>query len=161
VKAPIVDFSEFDVNKSIVTLEEIQQINPHRHELSLLDGIVFENLAEGRCVGYRDVREDDFWVRGHFPGFPLMPGVLICESAAQLCSYFASKTKLLGASIIALGGLDEVRFRGPVKPNSRLVTMLLKERVRPNVMISGRFQCYVDQELVCDGIIKGVAINQQ
>ena len=155
----IVDFSEFDENRIICDRTEIERLNPHRFELSLLDGILFEDMEGGRCVGFRDVRHDEFWVRGHFPNFPLMPGVLICETAAQLCSFFASKSKLLDSKIIALGGLDEVRFRARVKPGNRLITMLQRERARENVMINGRFQCYVNRELACEGLIKGVAIR--
>ncbi len=159
MKNLIVDFSEFDEYKIVCGRAEIERLNPHRFELSLIDGILFEDMEGGRCVGFHDVREDEFWVRGHFPNFPLMPGVLICETAAQLCSYFATKTKLVGSKIIALGGLDEIRFRAPVRPGSRLITMLKRERVRENVMINGRFQCFVNRELACEGLIKGVAIN--
>ncbi len=159
MKEPIVSFADFDEQKVLFDLENVHGINPHRFEMCLLDGILFEDAESGRCVGFKDVRADEFWVRGHFPEVPLMPGVLICESAAQLCSYFAAKTKLLGTPIIALGGLDDVRFRSPVKPGSRMVTMLQREKSRANIMINGRFQCFVNRELVCDGNIKGVAIN--
>lgn len=155
----IVDFAEFDENKILYDLEAIQKINPHRFELSLIDGILFEDFEGGRCVGFRDVKPDEFWVRGHFPNFALMPGVLICETAAQLCAYFATRTKLLDTDIIALGGLDEVRFRAPVRPGDRLITMLQREKIRRNVMINGRFQCFVKDNIVCEGLIKGVAIT--
>ncbi|MEQ1903113.1 MAG: 3-hydroxyacyl-ACP dehydratase FabZ family protein [Pirellulaceae bacterium] len=155
----IVDFSEFDEHKIVCGRTEIERLNPHRFELSLLDGILFEDWESGRFVGFHDVRDDEFWVRGHFPNFPLMPGVLICETAAQLCSYFATKAKVFDSRIIALGGLDEIRFRAPVRPGNRLITMLKRERARENVMISGRFQCYVNRELACDGLIKGVGIR--
>jgi 3-hydroxyacyl-[acyl-carrier-protein] dehydratase len=159
VKNFIVDFSEFDEHQVLCGRTEIERLNPHRFELSLLDGILFEDMESGRCVGFRDVRHDEFWVRGHFPHFPLMPGVLICETAAQLCSYFATKAQLFDSRIIALGGLDEIRFRSPVRPGNRLITMLQRERTRANAMINGRFQCYVNRELACEGLIKGVAIH--
>jgi 3-hydroxyacyl-[acyl-carrier-protein] dehydratase len=159
VKEPIVSFSDFSEERPIADRAAIQELNPHRYEFALLDAILFEDASTGRCVGYFDLAPDAFWVRGHFPEFPLMPGVLICESAAQLSSYFALRTKMLEGAIVALGGLDEIRFRGAVKPGDRLVTMLQRDRVRKNVMFTGRFQCYVKQELVCDGVIRGVAIK--
>lgn len=158
-KEQIVAFSDFDPNVSIATKSDIEQINPHRHELALLDGILFEDKESGRAVGYHDVRDDEFWVRGHFPEKALMPGVVICECAAQLCAYFAKRSKLLEDCIIALGGLDEVKFRGPVVPGDRLITMLEKTKGRRNVLIVGRFQCFVGEELVVEGVIKGVALR--
>ncbi len=161
MKDLIVDFSEFDENRPIFSRQEIEQLIPHRFELSLLDGVLFEDLEGGRCVGYCDVTDDAFWVRGHFPNLPLMPGVLICETAAQLCSFFASRSHLIDFKVIALGGLDEVRFRAPVRPGDRLVTMLRREKVRPNVMIVGNFQCFVRQQLACEGTLRGVVLNQE
>lgn len=160
MKDPIVNFSEFDENRAILSRADIEALNPHRFELSLLDGILFEDLANGRSVGFCDVKPDAFWVRGHFPNLPLMPGVLICETAAQLCSFLAARSKQLESSVIALGGLDEVRFRAPVRPGDRLITMLAREKVRPNVMIVGRFQCFVRQQLACEGVLRGVVLNQ-
>lgn len=160
-KEQIVPFSEFDPNVTIATKQEIEEINPHRHELALLDGILFEDKESGRAVGYHDVRDDEFWVRGHFPERALMPGVVICECAAQLCAYFARRSGLLEDCLIALGGLDEIKFRGPVVPGKRLITMLEKTKGRRNVLIVGRFQCFVDEELVVEGIIKGVALRQE
>lgn len=160
-KDQIVAFSEFDLNKPIATKEDIALINPHRHELALLDGILYEDEASGRAVGYHDVRDDEFWVRGHFPEKALMPGVITCECAAQLCAYFARRSKLLEDCLIALGGLDEIKFRGPVVPGDRLITMLEKIKGRRNILIVGRFQCFVEEELVVEGIIKGVALRNE
>jgi 3-hydroxyacyl-[acyl-carrier-protein] dehydratase len=67
------------------------------------------------------VRADEFWVRGHMPGYPLMPGVLMCEAAAQLCSYFILTQSLMQGDFVGFGGLENVRFRFPVRPGDRLV----------------------------------------
>src|SRR5205814_7990119 len=68
------------------------------------------------------VEPDEFWVRGHMPGYPLMPGVLLCEAAAQICSFYVSKaTTLLQGDFIGFGGMENVRFRGLVRPGDRLV----------------------------------------
>ncbi len=158
MKSPIVDFQDFDINRVIHDKAAVESINPHRFELSLLDGILFEDWEGFRAVGFHNVPENPFWARGHFPGRPMMPGVLICECAAQLCSWFAAKTGLLGNNLIALGALDDVRFRAPVLPGSKLVVALHRERYRQNVLINGAFQGFVDQELVVEGMIKGVAI---
>ncbi len=136
--------------------DEILKVNPHRFEMQLLDAVLL--MDDSRAVGYLDVSEEMFWIRGHFPERPLMPGVLICESAAQLSSYFAIKTGLVSNGVVGLGGLEEIRFRGPVVPGDRLVLMLKKGRFRPNAMFKADFQGYVNEKLVVDGTIKGVAL---
>lgn len=72
LKKPIVDFSKFDLNKVLVDRDGILDVNPHRFEMALLDGVLY--VDDDSAVGFKDVREDEFWVRGHFPGRPLMPG---------------------------------------------------------------------------------------
>lgn len=156
-KEYFVDFSEFDVNNVLVSKEGIEEVNPHRFELSLLDGILY--IDDDRAVGFKDVSDDEFWVRGHFPGRPLMPGVLMCECAAQLSSYYALKSKLVDQGYVGLGGLESIRFRAPVVPGDRLIVMLRKGRVRRNAMFSAEFQGFVDSTLVVDGVIKGVALG--
>ena len=158
MKEPLIDFSLFDENKVLANREEILTVMPHRFEMQQLDAIL--HLDEDNAVGYKDIGEDEFWVRGHFPGRPLMPGVIICESAAQLSSYYAAKLNLVDSGYIGLGGLDNVRFRGPVLPGSRLLIMLKKRRVRPNRMFTADFQCYVQQQRVAEGIVRGVALGE-
>ena len=102
--------------------------------MQLLDAVLL--MDDTRAVGYLDISEEMFWIRGHFPDRPLMPGVLICESAAQLSSYFAIKTGLVSNGVVGLGGLEGVRFRGPVAPGDRLILMLKKGRSRPNTMFN-------------------------
>lgn len=123
----------------------------------LVDGVL--HLDDDCAVGFLDVLPDAFWVRGHFPERPLMPGVLICESAAQLSSYFAIKTGLVTEGMVGLGGLTDVRFRNPVVPGDRLVLMLKKGKSRVNAMFNADFQGFVNETLVVDGTIKGVALR--
>lgn len=132
------------------------KVNPHRFEMQLLDAVLL--MTKTHAVGYLDVTEEMFWVRGHFPDRPLMPGVLICESAAQLSSYFAIETGLVSNGVVGLGGLEAIRFRGPVVPGDRLILMLEKGRARPNAMFKADFQGFVNEKLVVDGTIKGVAL---
>ena len=77
-----------------------------------LDAIVYVDREQHLIVGYKDVRPDEFWVRGHMPGYPLLPGVLMCEAAAQLCSYYIVTHGLHAGRLIGFGGLENVRFRG-------------------------------------------------
>lgn len=155
----IIDSSEYDLARVVADAEEIRRYNRQRFEMEHLSAIVFEDLDRKICVGYRQTSDQDFWVRGHMPGFPLLPGVLMCEAAAQLASYFATKFDLLGAKTVGLGGLEEVRFRGMVKPGDRLVVAVQQVKVRRGAMIVCRFQGLVNNSLVCEGIIKGVPLD--
>ena len=156
----ILPFSEFDLNRVIADREEIQRYNPQRFEMFQLDAIVFEDLDRRICVGYKDATPDEFWVRGHMPDMPLMPGVVMCEAAAQLASYFAVRHNLLGSPLIGLGGLEEVRFRNIVVPGNRLVLMSEQVKLRKGAVIVCRFQGYVDEQIVVEGQIKGVPLPQ-
>jgi 3-hydroxyacyl-[acyl-carrier-protein] dehydratase len=123
-----------------------------------LTAIVYDNLEKKICVGYKDVTPDEFWVRGHMPGMPLMPGVIMLEGAAQMCSYFVQKHDMLGAAVVGFGGLEEVRFRDPVVPGSRLVFICELIKTRAGRMIVSRFQGVVGDNVVVEGIIKGIPI---
>jgi 3-hydroxyacyl-[acyl-carrier-protein] dehydratase len=89
---------------------------------------------------------------------PLMPGVMMCEAAAQLSSYYTQKYNLLDAKVVGFGGMEDVRFREPVVPGDRLVIAVERVRVRPRAMIVCRFQGLVRENIVVDGIIKGVPL---
>ena len=115
------DPSQVDFSRALADREEIRRVNPQRFEMEQLDAIVYVDPEQHLVVGYKDVRPDEFWVRGHMPGYPLLPGVLMCEAAAQLCSYYIVNRGLLQGDFIGFGGLENVRFRGQVKPGDRLV----------------------------------------
>jgi len=154
----IVDFSEFDLNRVIATQGDIRRYNLQRYEMEQLTAIVFEDPASGRCAGYKDVTDQEFWVRGHMPGYPLMPGVMMCEAAAQLASYFAQKYDMLGAKVVGFGGMEGVRFRDQVRPGQRLLLAVKLLKLRRGAMLVCRFQGLVNQTIVVEGQIKGVPL---
>jgi 3-hydroxyacyl-[acyl-carrier-protein] dehydratase len=158
VKDLILDFSAFDPERVIADLDAIRRYNPQRYEMEQLTAVCYEDEVDHICVGYRDLTDDEFWVRGHMPDVPLMPGVVMCEAAAQLASYFTQKYDLLGAEMIGFGGLEEVRFRDVVRPGDRLIIMAKLLKVRRGAMIVCRFQCFVGESLVCEGKIKGIPL---
>lgn len=155
----ILEFHEFDLNHVVADLEEIRRYNPQRFEMEQLTAIVYDDFARKICAGYKDITHDEFWVRGHMPGLPLMPGVMMCEAAAQMCSYFTMKHDLLGgAKMIGFGGMENVRFRDPVRPGNRLVVVCQQLKVRRMAMIVCRFQAFVEQSMVVEGEIKGIPL---
>jgi 3-hydroxyacyl-[acyl-carrier-protein] dehydratase len=120
---PIVhlDPTRLDLSRTLADKEAIRRVNPQRFELEQLDAIVYVDPVNHVVAGYKDVRPDEFWVRGHMPEYPLLPGVLMCEAAAQLCTYYIATSGLMRGDFIGFGGLENVRFRAPVRPGDRLV----------------------------------------
>src|SRR3974377_527461 len=110
-----------DLTRIVADREAIRKVNPQRFEMEHLTAIVHVDTEHNIIAGYKDVAADEFWVRGHMPGFPLLPGVLMCEAAAQLCSFYTATQGLLQGDFIGFGGLEKVRFRAPVHPGDRLV----------------------------------------
>ncbi len=158
---PIVDFSLFDINRVVADKDEVQRNIPQRFEMSQLDGILFEDFDELRIVGYKNTSQQDFWVRGHMPEFALMPGVIMCESAAQVIAYMARRFSFADDGIMAFGGMDRVRFRNMVLPGDQLVTMVIARKLRKNVMVVCDFQGFVGDKMVVDGVIKGVVLRPE
>ena len=154
----IVDPSQIDMNNVIADIVEIRKWNSQRYEMEQLTAIVLEDLERKVCVGYKDVTHDEFWVRGHMPGMPLMPGVIMLEAAAQMCSYFVHKHELMGSAMMGFGGLQDIRFREPVIPGDRLILMCELTKLRRGRMIVSRFEGVVRQSLVVDGILKGIPL---
>ncbi|MBN1588277.1 MAG: beta-hydroxyacyl-ACP dehydratase [Pirellulales bacterium] len=156
-KPLILDHSEYDLSQIVADTEEIHRYNPQRYEMAQLTAICYEDLENGICVGYKDMSSDDFWVRGHMPGLPIMPGVIMCEAGAQVASYYALKHRLMDTKMIGYGGLEGVRFRGVVRPGDRFVIVVRLLKVR-RLMLTCEFQCFVDEDLVCEGILKGIPL---
>jgi 3-hydroxyacyl-[acyl-carrier-protein] dehydratase len=115
------DLAQIDFGRVLVDQEGIRRVNPQRFEMEHLNAIVHLDPAHHLVAGYKDVRPDEFWVRGHMPGYPLLPGVLMCEAAAQLCCYYTVTQGLLEGDFVGFGGLENVRFRAPVRVGDRLL----------------------------------------
>lgn len=157
-KELLVDLSQIDLNRVVADLEEIRRYNPQRFEMEQLSAIIYENPENMTCVGYKDITDGEFWVRGHMPSIPLMPGVIMLEAAAQLCGFFAQKYDLLGAKMLGFGGLEDVRFRDPVRPGNRFYVLCKLEKIRRGRMIISHFQGVVGDNLVVEGIVKGIPL---
>ncbi len=158
VRDLIIDPASLDYNNIIADVAEIRKYNPQRFEMEQLTAIVYEDLDRHICAGYKDVTFDEFWVRGHMPKMPLMPGVMMLEAAAQMCSYFSQKYDLLGAAMVGFGGLEEVRFREPVIPGDRLVLACGMTKLRRGQIVITKFQGFVRNAIAVEGILKGIPI---
>lgn len=154
---PILDPTKLDLTRVVADRAAIRTVLPHRGHMEQLTAVVLLDTAEQIIAGYRDIGEDEFWVPGHFPGLPLFPGVLQCEAAAQLLAYYAIVTALTPGQLLGLGGLDEVRFRGAVRPGDRLVLVAKGVRVHRRQTIFS-VQGFVNGGPVFDGRVMGLPI---
>lgn len=154
----ILDPAQLDMSRVLVGREELRKSNPQRFEMEQIDGILFIDTEEHIIVGFKDVGHDEFWVRGHMPGFPLLPGVLMCEAAAQMVSYYIAVTGMKTGDFIAFGGMEKVRFRGMVKPGDRLVIVGKGIKVHRRQTIFN-VQGFVGKGLVFHADIIGVQIT--
>jgi 3-hydroxyacyl-[acyl-carrier-protein] dehydratase len=148
------DISGIDLNKVLFGPEEIRQVNPHRGDMEMLQGVIWADETIHALVGYKDIRADEFWVAGHIPGRPLFPGVLMIETAAQLASFYTKKY-IKWPGFIGFGAANECRFRGQVVPGQRMIFLcqLIWHRHR---RINCKAQGLVDGNLVFEGEIVGV-----
>jgi 3-hydroxyacyl-[acyl-carrier-protein] dehydratase len=124
------DITGIDLTRVEVDVAGIERINPHRGVMRMLDGINYVSSDLNQAVAYRDVRPDEFWVAGHIPGRPLLPGVLMVEAGAQLASYL-TKLRLKEMQFMGFVGIDEVTFRGQVVPGDRLLLLCEGIELRP------------------------------
>ena len=154
----ILDPSTLDFDNPIADIEAIREFNPQRHEMEQLTAILKEDLDQNACAAYKEITDKEFWVRGHMPGMPLMPGVVMLEAVAQLSSYYTQKHDLLGAAMVGFGGVDEVRFRGVVVPGDKLIVMVRLDKARRGRMIVASFQGVVNGTLVLEGCLRGIPI---
>ena len=101
------DPSQLDLSRVLAGRPEIERVNPQRFEMEQLTAIVYMDTEQNLIAGYKEVTADEFWVRCHMPEYPLMPGVLMCEAAAQLCSYYSMVNGLLQGDFLGFGGMDQ------------------------------------------------------
>ncbi|MGI9428581.1 MAG: 3-hydroxyacyl-ACP dehydratase FabZ family protein [Bythopirellula sp.] len=154
----VVDPSEIDYGNVVADIEAIRLLNPQRDAMEQLTAIVYDDPGTHIVVGYKDTSEDEFWTSGHMPGIPLMPGVIMCEMAAQVCSYHSRRHDLLGCEVVGFGALNNVKFRGIVLPGDRLTIVCQMINLRRGKMITCRFEGFVGENLVCEGEIRGVPL---
>jgi 3-hydroxyacyl-[acyl-carrier-protein] dehydratase len=154
------DPSKLDFQRLLAGREEIERVNPQRYEMEQLTAIVHAEPDRQLIVGYKDVTADEFWVRGHMPGYPLMPGVLMCEAAAQLCSYYIMTYGTMQGDFLGFGGMENVKFRGTVRPGDRLVLVSKATKLHRRQTIFN-VQGFVGSTMVFHADIIGVPMTRQ
>jgi 3-hydroxyacyl-[acyl-carrier-protein] dehydratase len=130
---------------------EIEQILPHRDPFLLLDEVV-ELEPGARVVARKLVREDEWYLPGHFPGRPIMPGVLIVEAMAQTGAVAVLADEANRGKLALFAGIDDVRFKRIVEPGDELELICELERVRGPIG-RGKATATVDGQLAARGTL--------
>ncbi|TGB01643.1 3-hydroxyacyl-ACP dehydratase FabZ [Halobacillus salinus] len=135
----------------MLDIEQIKEIIPHRYPFLLIDQV--EEVVEGeKAVGYKNVTMNEPFFQGHFPDYPVMPGVLITEALAQMGAVAMLKKEENQGKLAFFTGIDKCRFKRQVKPGDRL--RLEVEIVRLKGPIGkGKAKATVDGEVACEAEI--------
>lgn len=150
------DFSNIDLTCILHDRCAIRAVNPQRGHFEQLDAIVYACPEQRRLLGYKDVLANEFWADGHVPGRPLLPGVMMIESAAQLAAFYLKQYCGWGG-FVGFGGVNDVHFRRPVTPGQRLFLLLQQTRTRLG-RSTGNVQGIVDGQIVFDAEVIGVML---
>jgi len=148
------DISAIDLNRVAYDQAAIREANPQRGDMEHLNGIVYAEPSLGRIIGYKEVRTNEFWIPGHIPGRPLLPGVIMIEAGAQLAAFY---TKMFDGwtGFIGFGGVEECKFRAQVEPGVRMYLLGQKLWERHH-RIGCKIQGMVNGNLAFEATIIGV-----
>jgi 3-hydroxyacyl-[acyl-carrier-protein] dehydratase len=152
------DLSKINLRgKSVFDTQAIAQVNPQRFEMQHLDGILWYDKDQFLVLGYKDATDKEFWVRGHIPGRPLMPAVIMIEAAAQLLSFFV-KQVYGEKGFIGFTGIETAKFRSAVTPGQRLYLLGHITKFKRGKKYTAEIQGLVDGNMAFETTISGMAI---
>ena len=147
--------------ETVYDIRKIMELLPHRYPFILVDRIV-EMVPDERIVGLKNVTINEPFFQGHFPGAPIMPGVLIIEAMAQVGAILvnASRSEEKRKELIYFMGIDKARFRKPVVPGDQLIFEIIPVKRRANVFkMSGK--ATVDGTLVAEAEVMAMTGESQ
>ena len=141
--------------ETIHTTAEIQGLIPHRWPFLLVDRIVEYDPAGKRIVGLKGVSATEWFFQGHFPGLPVMPGVLQVEALAQTMAVYVAKQPAFGDQIGLFAGIDDTRFKRVVVPGDLLRLEVSMDKLGSRFG-RGRGVATVDGEVACEATLSFV-----
>lgn len=136
--------------KTSFTIEEIQKLLPHRYPILLVDKII-DYIPGKKAVGIKNVSVNEPCFQGHFPGRPIMPGVLIVEAMAQTGGIVLTQMGEVEGGLFLFAGIDKVRFRRQVVPGDQLVMTVELLWVKQRRFGKMQARAEVDGQLACEG----------
>ena len=135
----------------MLTVKEIKEILPHRYPFLMIDRV--EEVIEGKSAkGYKNVTINENFFNGHFPEYPVMPGVLILEALAQMGAICILSMEDFKGKIGFLVGADKVRWKKQVMPVDKLELEIEIIKLRGSIGV-GKGKATVDNQIVCEGEI--------
>jgi UDP-3-O-[3-hydroxymyristoyl] N-acetylglucosamine deacetylase/3-hydroxyacyl-[acyl-carrier-protein] dehydratase len=140
-------------------IRRIQRILPHRYPMLLVDRVV-ELVGDQKAVGIKNVTFNDIFFQGHYPGTPIMPGVLIVEALAQLGGILLSQKLEHTGKLAVLLSMDKVKMRHPVVPGDQLILEAVAVRVKSR---TGHVRCkaFVQDKLAAEADIKFMLVDSE
>ncbi|GCA75098.1 3-hydroxyacyl-[acyl-carrier-protein] dehydratase FabZ [Microcystis aeruginosa NIES-2520] len=138
------------VIKTTFTVEEIRQLLPHRYPFALVDRII-DYVPGQKAVGLKNVTINEPFFPGHIPNRPLMPGVLIVESMAQVGGVILTQLPGMKGKFFAFAGIDKTRFRRPVVPGDQLIMTVELLSFKMNKIAKMQGEARVDGQLAAQG----------
>jgi 3-hydroxyacyl-[acyl-carrier-protein] dehydratase len=140
---------ELEPQKNVFTIEEIRELLPHRYPFALLDRII-DYVPGKSAVGLKNVTINEPFFAGHIPALPLMPGVLIVESMAQVGGVILTQLPGMKGKFFAFAGIDKTRFRRPVVPGDQLIMTVELLSFKMNRIAKMQSSARVDDQLVAE-----------
>ncbi len=142
----------------MLDIKEIQQILPHRYPFLLVDKIV--TLEENKVVGIKNVTINEPFFQGHFPGTPIMPGVLVIEAMAQVGAVLFLRMNEHKNKLAYFTGIDKAKFRKPVVPGDQLRMELEVLKVSSRIC-KMRGKAFVDETLVVEAELLSALVDKK
>jgi UDP-3-O-[3-hydroxymyristoyl] N-acetylglucosamine deacetylase / 3-hydroxyacyl-[acyl-carrier-protein] dehydratase len=145
--------------EAALDIRRIQRILPHRYPMLLVDRVV-ELEGDQRAVGIKNVTFNDIFFQGHYPGTPIMPGVLIVEALAQLGGILLSQKLEHTGKLAVLLSMDKVKMRHPVVPGDQLILEAVAVRVKSR---TGHVRCkaFVQDKMAAEADIKFMLVDAE
>lgn len=138
------------LNSTVLSAAEIQKLLPHRYPFLLVDRII-EYVPQVKAVGIKSVSFNEPHFQGHFPGQPIMPGVLIIEAMAQVGGVVLTQMLDSEGGLFLFAGIDKVRFRRLVVPGDQLIMTVQVLRIRQRRFAKMHAKAEVDGKLATEG----------
>ena len=155
---PIMDLETLDCDRVLYDKAQIYEVLPQRYEFAQLDAIIHADVESALFAAYRDVRDDEWWCRGHMPRQAIFPGVLMVECAAQLSAFAQQMILPTEGYIMGFAGIDQAKFRDSIYPPGRIILIGHATEIRLR-----RFRChvqaFVDGSMAFDGQISGIRLK--
>src|SRR5687768_10871060 len=155
----VVDRESLLKRDGAIDIRRIQRILPHRYPMLLVDRVL-EIVGDQKAVGIKNVTFNDVFFQGHYPGTPIMPGVLIVEAMAQLGGILLSQKLEHTGKLAMMLSMDKVKMRHPVVPGDQLILEAVTVRVKSR---TGHVRCkaFVGEKLACEADIKFMLVDSE